>query len=146
MFCPWAPCQIRKIAGCACAGNAGNVFPPPRVSNPGMHHGTCVTHVPWCKSRSITSGFLWIHRREKSSRHSRHMRNPQFYVSGKRPMPRQLWTYCSERHLTYYKSRISLHWFDCALGFENEWQTPFVCFFRTVMVFWWYNDIFSIMK
>ena len=26
-FFPWASCQIRKIAGCACAGNAGNVFP-----------------------------------------------------------------------------------------------------------------------
>ena len=28
--CPlnaWASCQIRKIAGCACAGNTGNVFP-----------------------------------------------------------------------------------------------------------------------
>ena len=24
---PWASCQIRKIADCACAGNAGNVFP-----------------------------------------------------------------------------------------------------------------------
>ena len=24
---PWASCQIRKIAGCACAGNAENVFP-----------------------------------------------------------------------------------------------------------------------
>ena len=24
---PWTSCQIRKIAGCACAGNAGNVFP-----------------------------------------------------------------------------------------------------------------------
>ena len=23
----WAFCQILKIAGCACAGNAGNVFP-----------------------------------------------------------------------------------------------------------------------
>ena len=23
----WASCRIRKIAGCACAGNAGNVFP-----------------------------------------------------------------------------------------------------------------------
>ena len=23
----WASCQIRKSAGCACAGNAGNVFP-----------------------------------------------------------------------------------------------------------------------
>ena len=44
----WASYQIRKIAGCTCAGNAGKVFfPPPRVS-PDMHHGTCVTHVPCC--------------------------------------------------------------------------------------------------
>ena len=55
----WASCQIRKIAGCACAGNAGNVFPrhwlqrKTLVSDPGMHHGTCVTHVPWCMSGSL---------------------------------------------------------------------------------------------
>ena len=24
---PWVSCQISKIAGCACAGKAGNVFP-----------------------------------------------------------------------------------------------------------------------
>ena len=59
---PWASYQIRKIAGCACAGNAGNVFPrrrfqrKPIVSDPGMHHGTCVTHVPWCMSGSFTCG------------------------------------------------------------------------------------------
>ena len=58
----WASYQIRKIAGCACAGNAGNVFPRRRfqrkllVSDPGMHHGTCVTHVPWCMSGSLTCG------------------------------------------------------------------------------------------
>ena len=57
---PWASYQIRKIAGCACAGNAGNVSPrrqfqrKPLVSDPGMHHGTCVTHVPWCMSGSLT--------------------------------------------------------------------------------------------
>ena len=56
----WASYQIRKIAGCACAGNAGNVSPrrqfqrKPLVSDPGMHHGTCVTHVPWCMSGSLT--------------------------------------------------------------------------------------------
>ena len=53
-----ASSQIRIIAGCACAGNAGNVFPPPRVSDPDMDHGTCVTHVPRCISGSLTSGFL----------------------------------------------------------------------------------------
>ena len=58
----WASYQIRKIADCACAGNAGNVFPrrrfqrKPLVSDPGMHHGTCVTHVPWCMSGSLTCG------------------------------------------------------------------------------------------
>ena len=26
------------------------------VSDPGMHHGTCVTHVPWCMSESPTGG------------------------------------------------------------------------------------------
>ena len=58
----WASYQIRKIAGCACAGNSGNVFPrrlfqrKPLVSDPGMHHGTCVTHVPWCMSGSLTCG------------------------------------------------------------------------------------------
>ena len=58
----WASHQIRKIAGCACAGNAGNVFfrhrlqRKPLVSDPGMHHGTCVTDVPWCMSGSLTHG------------------------------------------------------------------------------------------
>ena len=56
----WASYQIRKTAGCACAGNAGNVSPRRRfqrkllVSDPGMHHGTCVTHVTWCMSGSLT--------------------------------------------------------------------------------------------
>ena len=57
----WASYQIRNIVGCACAGNAGNIFPRRQfqrkllVSDPGMHHGTCVTHVPWWMSRSLTS-------------------------------------------------------------------------------------------
>ena len=58
----WASYQIRKIAVCACTGNAGNIFPhrrfrrKPLVSDPGMYHGTCVTHVPWCMSGSLTCG------------------------------------------------------------------------------------------
>ena len=86
----WASYQIRKIAGCACAGNAGNVVPPPLVSDPDMHHGTCLTHMPWCMPGSLISGFLWNRWRGKHSRHSRRMRNPQFCVSGKRRM-RLLW-------------------------------------------------------
>ena len=28
----------------------------PLVSDPGMHHDTCVTHMPWCMSGSLTRG------------------------------------------------------------------------------------------
>ena len=57
---PWVSYQIHKIAGCACTGKAGNVFPAtdpkrkPLDSDPGMHHGTCVTHVPWCMLGSLS--------------------------------------------------------------------------------------------
>ena len=54
----WTSYQIRKIAGCACAGNAGNISPPPQVSDPDMHHVMCVTNVPWCIPESLTSGFF----------------------------------------------------------------------------------------
>ena len=57
-----------------------------RVSDPDMHHGTCVTHVPWCMSGSVTRSFLWSRWWGKLCRHSRRMRNLQFYVSGKRPI------------------------------------------------------------
>ena len=67
-------------------GMPGTFSPPPRVSDPDMHHGTCVTHVPWCMPGSLTSSFLWSRWREKRSLHSRRMRNPQFFVSGKKPM------------------------------------------------------------
>ena len=53
----WASCQIRKIADAP--GMPGTFSPPPRVSDPDMHHGTCVTHVPWCMPGSLTIGFLW---------------------------------------------------------------------------------------
>ena len=67
-------------------GMPGTFSPPPLVSDPDMHHGRCVTHVPWCMPGSLTSGFLWSRCRGKRSRHSRRMRNPQFCVSGKRPI------------------------------------------------------------
>ena len=67
-------------------GIPGTLSPPPLVSDPGMHHGTCVTHVPWCIPGSLTSGFLWSRWRGKRSRHSRRMRNWQFCLSGQRPI------------------------------------------------------------
>ena len=59
---------------------------PPRVSDPDMHHGTCVTHVPWSMPGSLTSGFLWSRSQGKRSRHSQHKRNLRFNVTGMRPM------------------------------------------------------------
>ena len=56
---PWAPYQIRKIVGCACAGNAGNVFPATagwrtrhasrhvRDARALMHAGIANKWLPW---------------------------------------------------------------------------------------------------
>ena len=65
-------------------GISGTFSPP--LSDPDMYHGTCVTSVAWCMSGSLPSSCLWSRWRGKLSRYSRRMRNPQFYVSGKRPM------------------------------------------------------------
>ena len=59
-------CQIRKIAGAHAPGMPGTFSPSPQVSDPDMHHGTCVTHVPWCMPGSLTSSFLWNRRRGKT--------------------------------------------------------------------------------
>ena len=63
---PWASYQIRIIAGAHAPGMPGTFSPPPRVSDPDMHHGTCVTHVPWCMPGSLTSSFLWSRWRGKT--------------------------------------------------------------------------------
>ena len=62
----WASCQISKIADAHAPGMLGTFSPPSRVIDPDMHHGTCVTHVPWCMPGSLTIGFLWNRRRGKT--------------------------------------------------------------------------------
>ena len=64
----------------------GTFIQPLPVSDPDMHHRTCVMHVPWCMPESLTSGFIWSWWQGKCSRHCQRMRNPQFYVSGMRPI------------------------------------------------------------
>ena len=100
----WASCRIRKIAGWACVRIAGNDFPSPWVSDPDMHHGTCGTHVLRCMPWSLTSGCILSRWRGKRSRHSRRMRNPQFYVSGKRPMVRVCHSSAHTIYREYMKS------------------------------------------
>ena len=60
-------------------GMPGTFSPSPWVSDPDMY-------VPWCMLGSLTSGFLWCRWRGKLSRHSRRLRNSQFYVSDRRLM------------------------------------------------------------
>ena len=88
--------------------------PPPRVSDPDMHHGTCVT----CMPGLLISGFLesW---RGKRSQHSRCMRNPQFFVSIKRPV--------SCRQCDFNKSNSTstrhLRFSECLSGSERDPDT-----------------------
>ena len=89
-YSPWASCQIRKLRDVHAPGMPGTFS----VCNPDMHHGTCLTHVPRCMPVSLTSGILWSRLLGKRSQHSRPMRNPQLYVSGKRPMMSMLSTSC----------------------------------------------------
>ena len=49
--------RYAKLRVAHAPGMPGTFSPPPRVSDPDMHHGTCVTHVPWCRLGSLTSGF-----------------------------------------------------------------------------------------
>ena len=90
----------------------GTFSPPPRESDSDKYHGTCVTHVQWCMAGSLTSCFLWSRWRGKRSRHSRRMRNTQFYVSGKRPMVKikQSW----DSLIFRMRIRELLYW--CILG------------------------------
>ena len=82
----WASYQIRKIAVAHAPGMPGTFSPPPssketaskrsRHASRHVRHARAVMHVGIANPR-------W---RGKRSRHSGRMRNPQFYVSGKRPM------------------------------------------------------------
>ena len=93
--------QIRyaKMQVVQAPGMLGTFSPPPRVSDPDMHHDTCVTPVPWCMSGSLTNGFSWSHWRWKRSRHSRGMRNLQFCISSKRPICQCLHSGCRNKLL-----------------------------------------------
>ena len=46
--------RYEKLRVANVPGMPGSLSPPPRVSHPGMHYGTCVTHVPWCMPGSLT--------------------------------------------------------------------------------------------
>ena len=102
MFISWVSYQIRKIAGCACVGNSGKVSP----ATDWLAIPTCITAPAWCTCRNVCR---W---RGKRSRYSRRMRNPQFYISDKRPMIEDpllinVYQHILRRHIMH--SRCILH-------------------------------------
>ena len=91
-------------------------------NDPSMHDGTSIMHVPSCKSGLLTRGG-----KQKCSRHSRHMRNPQFRVSGKKHMGLTSWTPKTMlyQHLTVSKLSKSVISQMCAIcscqSSEGQW-------------------------
>ena len=109
----------------------GMFSPPPRVSDPDMHHGTYVTHVPWCMPGLLTSGFFWSRWRGKRSRHSRRMRKPQFYVSGRRPIELR-WlghglAFAIMRVFCFRNGRQDFNINDCAGVFVKNYVSCIFC-------------------
>ena len=51
----WAHARYVKLLVAHVPGMPGTLSLPLRVNNPDMHHGTCVTHVPWCMPGSLTN-------------------------------------------------------------------------------------------
>ena len=99
IYCRHGPLTRYEILrGAHAPGIPGTFPPPPRVIDPGMHHGTCETHVPWRMPGSITRGFLCG---GKIFPAFPRMHNSRFYVTGPlTPMPGILFapditaTYC----------------------------------------------------
>ena len=97
----------------------------------------CVAHVPWCMSGSLTRGW-----RGKRSQNSQRMRNPQLYVSGKRPM--YYYIHEDTRHRDDW--RISMDWWSKQeLGFIMSSRTkmvPTLQILTTLKVFHWLKPLF----
>ena len=87
----WARCINVRVANAP--GMPGTFSQPPRVSDPDMHLGTYVTHVPLCMPGSLTSGFLWSRCQGKHSWHSRRLGNPYFMYLVRGPLTTLGWCY-----------------------------------------------------
>ena len=58
-FCHGALTRYEKLWVAHAAGMPWTFSPPPRISDPDMHQGTCVTQMPWCTPGLLTSSFFW---------------------------------------------------------------------------------------
>ena len=118
---PWASYQIRKIAGAHAPGMPVNVFP----ATAGMRSRHALRHVR--DARAVMHAGITNERFPlksaaggKCSRHSRCMRNPQFYVSGKMSMQHQ------RRVFDTYRIMSWKHITNCLIYIEIMYLTIFI--------------------
>ena len=67
--CDYGP--LTRYVKLQVAHSPGMFSLPLQVNDPDMHHGTCMTHMPWCMPGSLTRGLFWSRWRGKRSRQSR---------------------------------------------------------------------------
>ena len=102
-------------------GMPGTFSPPPRVSDPDMHYGTCVTHVPWCMPGSLTGGFLQSRWWGKCSRNSgkrpiadllapNGARTPAIIVISSAGKIQSTNVHISSMHFSYYQFQLTHFW------------------------------------
>ena len=93
-----------------------------------------VKHVSWCMPGSLTSGFLWSRWWGKRSRHSRRMRNPQFFVSGKRPIELDFFYIYHAGPVSHFKvtgcDRMTEHRYSMSICWVESGKTK--CFYNTI--------------
>ena len=90
-------------------GMPGTFSPLQLVSDPDMHHGTCVTHVPWCMLGSLNNGSRWSRWRGKRSDIpvACATRNFAYLVRG--PLQRERAAYATHKMPISAPSRIRSH-------------------------------------
>ena len=57
LFCHGPLARYVKLPVARAPGMPGTFSPPPPVSDSDMHHGTCVTHVPWYMPSKLAVSF-----------------------------------------------------------------------------------------
>ena len=98
--------RYAKLRVAHAPGMPGTFSPPPRVSDLDMHHGTCVTHVPWCMPGSLTTVSIEFDNGENvpGIPGACATRNFTYLIRGTLLIPRVL------KHF-YPEFRMTSHWF-----------------------------------
>ena len=132
----WASCQIRKIAGAHAPGMPGTFSLSPHVSDPDMHHGTCVTHVPWCMPGSLTSGFLRNRRQGKTfPAFPAHAQPAIFRIWQEAHGFKSAWWTFTSGFMSWSRVSFASWSFPSMpqwLGIQQKWTVQHVCLCRSI--------------